>query len=647
VSVCVIIMMNTDTVLSCISADAATAAGAVPVVVIPVNQGPVDTGIRVPVERITVEELARRQQAERAERLDQTEPVAPTKQVECDGPAAEASGLDPRLPTNVAVLQRMVNEMKEALAGQRLRTAELEQVVQCLESRLHRQPREVWSKDQPPLFPDMHPQASDTASAEETTPTAADTPADPPATTLTTEPDAAKKRTKKKHGRRSLAELAKTLPRERREHPLTEAERLCPCCGKLRCKIGEQTTYQVEYVPAKLICLEHAQFTYSCTHCPEHIVTAPKPPQPIDRGLPGPALCALVTASKFDDYLPLYRQELILSRYGLFFARSTLCDWLMALGDLVKPLVARMKADIFQSRVLQTDGTSIEVLLEKQPQTRTGYFWPYLGDDAHPGVVVDFSLDKRKEHPQSFLAGFTGYVQVDAYSAYDGCFICDANASHPKVEVGCWSHTERYFEAALATNPAQAAEGLAFIRSLFTLEAHAKRDHLSETEVLALRQREAAPILDEFKKWLERVKDEVLPKSPLADAIRYTRNQWEALRRYTEAGYLAMDNNGTERINKLMARGRVNWLFVGSPRGGETAALLLSLVVTCRRLHMDSFAYLRDVFTRLPGMLPSQLDELLPHRWLATHPEARHPPQRCGHGHGDPSPRRRRRPRPA
>ena len=299
--------------------------------------------------------------------------------------------------------------------------------------------------------------------------------------------------------------------------------------------------------------------------------------------------------------------------------------------------------DIFQSRVVQTDGTSIEVLLEGQRQTKTGYFWPYLGDEAHPHVVVDFSLDKRKEHPQRFLNAYAGYVQVDAYSAYDGCFLSNADTEHPKMEVGCWSHAERYFTAAADSDPVRAAEGLGFIHALFALEAQAKRSRLAETEVLALRQRDAVPILADFKTWLTQTQPQVLPKSPLNDALRYTLNQWEALRRYSDTGFVALDNNATERINKLIARGRVNWLFVGSPRGGETAARLLSLVVSCRRLHMDSFLYLRDVFTRLPSLPADRLDDLLPARWLQSHPEARHPPERQGHGHADPRPRRRRR----
>ena len=597
--------MNTDA--SHLSTPASAATAAVPAVVIAVHQEPVDSGIRLPVERVTLDELHRR---------------------------LSAAAAPPPLPSNVDVLQAMIAELRQALDGQKQRVAELEQAMDALIRRLQRTPRDAWPADQPSLFPEAPTSA---AAPAETGPESNR------AATTSVEPGPSNKKKGKGHGRRSLEELLKSLPLQRREHALAEAERVCPCCGRPRRHIGEQTTQQLEYVPAKLVCVQHAQFTYSCPYCPEHIVTAPKPPQPIDRGLAGPGLLALVTASKFDDYVPLYRQELILNRAGLFLARSTLCDWLMALSTLVRPLVERMKENIFRSRVVQTDGTSIEVLLEGERQTKTGYFWPYLGDEAHPHVVVDFSLDKRKVWPQQFLSDYRGYVQVDAYSAYDGCFIANSEPSYPKMEVGCWSHAERYFEAARDSDPSRAAEGIAFVRALFAVEAQAKSGHLAETEVLALRQREAVPILDDFKIWLDRARDQVLPKSPLADALRYTLNQWAALRRYTETGFLTLDNNATERINKLIARGRANWLFVGSPRGGETAARLLSLVVTCRRLHMDSFLYLRDVFTRLPGLPAERLDELLPHRWLEEHPEARHPPERQGHGHADPRPRRRRR----
>jgi transposase len=614
-----------------LSAATAEADATVPTIIVPVNQDAVDSGIRVPVERVTLEELWRRQAADRAARNASPSPLASER---------IADELDPNLPTHVGVLHAIIHQFQEVTARQSQRIAVLEKAVDALVRQRQRPASAAGSVDQLLLFPDDKPEGVAVPSAE---PSAEDTastlPADDPPPPPPLEPPPAPAR--RGHGRRSRQRLLEELPRERREHTLTEAERLCPCCGGLRQKVGEQVTHQLEYVPAQMLCVEHAQFTYSCPHCPEHIETTPKPPQPIEGGLPGPGLLAMVVAHKFDDYLPLYRQELMHARYGAFLARSTMCDWLQAMADLVEPLVDRMREEVFRSRVVQTDGTRLQVVQRGQSSTRTGYLWPCLGDAEHPYVVVDFSLDKRKEHPQAFLRPYRGYVQVDAYSAYDGCFISDTE--NPKIEVGCWSHAERYFEEAELSDPRYAAEGLAFIRTLFDVERRAKEQRLAEHEVLALRQREALPILAEFRTWLTGTRERVLPKSPLSTAIRYILNQWPALCRYTEAGFLSLDNNATERINKLIARGRVNWLFVGSPRGGVTAARLLSLVATCRRLHMDSFLYLRDVFSRLPGLPPSRLEELLPDRWLAAHPQARYPPERQSHGHGDRRPRRPRR----
>jgi len=636
--------MSTDVSTAESSGRADAAADAAPTVVIRVNDpNPPDTGIRLPVIRVPARQLVEQAQerAEAAEararaaeaRAEAAEARAAAEARPAQARASAAPGCDTHhLPSDPVVLQHLVVELQAALSAQRQRVAELEAAMEDLLRRLYRTPREHWDPNQPLLFPDIHPDALATAAD---TPTVPEVPA---------EPEAATKRKKAKgkpHGRRRLEELLPHLPKERLEHTLTEAERICPHCGKVRAHIGEQLSHQAEYYPARLVHVEHAQFTYSCRDCPEHIVTAPKPPQIIDRCLAGPALLAHVTSSKFDDFLPLYRQELILSRCGLFLARSTLCGWLADLAQALQPLVQRMRDVLFQSRVIQTDGTLIDVLMEGQRQTQTGYFWPYLGDYDHPVVVVDFSLDKTKEHPQRFLDPYTGYVQADAYAAYNGCFLPDS--PKPKTEVGCWSHTEGYYDDARDSDPLLACQALAFIQALFAIEADAQRDHLAEAALLALRQRQAVPILNDFKVWLDDAQPRVLPKSPMGQAIGYTLNQWTALNRYTEAGFLPIDNNATERINKLIARGRVNWLFVGSPKGGETAATLLSLVLTCRRLHMDSFLYLRDLFTRWPAHPRERLDELLPHRWLAEHPEARHPPQRQGHGHGDPQPRRRRR----
>lgn len=515
------------------------------------------------------------------------------------------------LPRDPDVLRRMIGELVEAIRSMRQENTELRQRLDALLRRLYGPRAEQPDPNQPLLFAEL---ATAISPREEAAPMPAE-----PDPSFTARP-------KKPHGRRRLEDLLPKLPVERREHLLSEVERLCPCCGGLRCKIGEQTTQQLEYVPARLVRIEHAQFTYSCPRCPEHIVTAPKPPQPIDRGLPGPGLLAGIITHKYDEHLPLYRLELTLWRYGLFVARSTTCAWMAACAELLRPLVARMKADLFQSRLIQTDSTAVSVLVEGQDQAVTGHLWDYLGDAAHPQVVFDFSVDHCKEHPHDFLAGYTGYVQADACSGYDGLFV--PNGKYPKIEVGCWAHARRYFEEARDSDPEWACVGLGYIGGLFTIEARAQQEQLGEAEVLALRQREAVPILTSFGQWLEGVKDQVLPKSPMASAITYTTNQWQALNRYTEAGFLSIDNNASERINKIIAISRKNWLFVGSPQGGETAAVLFSITATCRRLGMDAFAYLRDVLARLPTTPVEQLDELLPDRWLKTHPEARYPPER-------------------
>jgi transposase len=527
-----------------------------------------------------------------------------------DSAKVESLTIDP------VVLQRMIAELVTALQTMRQENAALRQRLDALVQRFYGPRSRPDNPQQLLLFPEVPPAAAP--------PQAESAAVAPPTEPL--EAEAPTGRRRRGHGRRRLEELLPRLPVERIEHVLTEAERTCPCCGGLRDQIGEQTTQQLDYQPARLIRVEHAQFTYSCPHCPEHIVTAPKPPQPIDRGLPGPGLLAAIATHKYDEHVPLYRQELSRWRDGLFLARSTTCTWMAAVAALLRPLVECMKQELLQSRVIQTDSTGVPVLIDGHDATQTGQLWVYLSE-AEPGyVVVDFSVDHKKEHPQQFLADYTGYVQADAHAGYDGLFA--PGAAHPKVEVGCWAHAHRYFEAARVSDPALACQALGFTGALFDIEAQARKDHRSEAEMQACRQRASVPILADFHKWLEATAALALPKSPLGEAVRYACNQWPALQRYTEAGFLEMTNNASERMNKIIARGRINWLFVGSPQGGVTAAILFSITTTCRRLEIDAFAYLRDLLTRLPSQPPDRLDELLPDRWRATHPEARYPPQR-------------------
>jgi transposase len=421
------------------------------------------------------------------------------------------------------------------------------------------------------------------------------------------------------HGRRRLPD---SLPRRRIIHELSEAERRCPCCGKLRAKVSEEISEQLEFQPAVFYVNEHVRYIYACQDedCTASVVTAPKPPQPIDKGLAGPGMLAFVATSKLAEHLPLNRLEDVTCRYGIHIARSTQCDWMAACAQLARPLYALMVRRTLASKVLGTDDTTVPLRDGQLDHTRTAYFWAYVGDHEHPYICYDFTTSHSREGPQKFLQGFRGYLQGDAYSGY----IEIALASNGKIKhAGCWAHARRYYHRAREKAPTQAVhEALAYIQRLYEVEDEAAE--LSSADRLHLRRDKSAGILNEFHQWLQQQAAVVLPQSPLGEAINYTLNQWQSLSLFLEDGDLPLDNNRTEHALRQQVLGRVNWLFVGSGRGGETAAVLYTLVATCKRLRIDPFAYLRDVFTRLPEIATDKpVEDLLPDRWIDGHPESR------------------------
>lgn len=423
------------------------------------------------------------------------------------------------------------------------------------------------------------------------------------------------KRRRKGHGRRALPAH---LPREQRRYELAEAERQCPGCGRARQEIGEETSEQLEYVPAAFKVIEHVRVKYACRRCEEHVSLAAKPPQPVEKGLPGPGLLAQVVLSKYGDHTPLYRQEDIFSRHGILIRRSTLCDWIASAADLAEPLYERMCELVRQSKVIHTDDTTVPLVDPLAGRTRPARFWAYVGDAAGPYSVYDFTESRKRDGPATWLTGFSGYLQADAYGGYDGLY---QDPRRNIVEVACWAHTRRYWWEARTTDAARAHQALAFIARLYQIEAAAKQ--LSPADRCALRQEQAVPILAEFGTWLTNIARDVLPKSPIGEALRYTQNQWQALERYTTDGDLSIDNNLSERTVKIAALGRKNWMFVGSPKGGRRAAVLLSLVASAKANHVEPWAWLRDLFTHLPDATAETLDALLPDRWLKANPNSR------------------------
>lgn len=413
------------------------------------------------------------------------------------------------------------------------------------------------------------------------------------------------------HGRQRLPDH---LPRKRVVYDLPESERRCPQCqGELK-PIGEEVSERLEFIPASLYVLEEVCPKYACEKgCT--VVTAQKPMQPIEKGLPGPGLLAHVVVSKYGDHLPLHRQEGMFEREGVKLSRSTMCDWTGRCAELVSPLYELMKEQVLSSKVMQTDDTPVGVLDRSLPRTRTGRIWTYVGDKDHPYTVYDYTASRSRDGPVAFMKGFNGYLQADAYSGYEALY---QDRKQDVTEVACWAHARRKFFDAQSSDIMRSMVMLAYIRLLYNVEREAKDMKLNAEGRLALRQAKSVPILDDIKAYLQREQPNVLPKSPEGQAIAYTLSNWDALMRYCEDGDLEIDNNGAERSLRGVAVGRKNWLFFGSDNGGQTAAILTSFIATCKRLEINPLTYLRDVFDRISAHPVNRLDDLLPNNWKAA-----------------------------
>jgi len=421
-----------------------------------------------------------------------------------------------------------------------------------------------------------------------------------------------------RRGRRNLAAF-ENLPVIRKEHDLPEDQKPCPCCGNARDKIGQESTWQIEFFPGHFARVEHVQVKYACKHCERNadnpqITLAEKPLQPIDKGMAGPGLLAYVVTSKFADYLPLYRLQNIFERNGFEIDRATQSVWCGDVADLLRPLYDLMVRRVLSSHVICTDDTVMPMLWpEKTKQAR---MWVYVGDAANPYNVFDFTLSRSRDGPAKFLAGYTQTLLADAYGGYDGVVV-----GNDITRAGCWAHARRKFVDAEKTHPQIAAEAVGWIKRLYAIEERGKA--LEAAARLALRQQESVPILLSLKDRLFAWRDQLLPKHPMSEAVGYLLNQWNELNVYTTDGVVPIDNNTSEREMKRIVLNRKNSLFVGNERGGQTAAILSSLTSTCRRHNINPQRYLTQLLTNLPATPISQLSEWLPDQWQRRNPSPR------------------------
>jgi len=411
---------------------------------------------------------------------------------------------------------------------------------------------------------------------------------------------------KKQGGGRSAP--PSSLQARKEEHRISANELPCPCCGEPREIIGFDVSHQIEFVQTLFETIQHIMFKYACKKCNGQIVAAQKPYQPIDKGLPGPGLLAKIATDKFWLHLPLYRQEQVLKALSIPICRSSMCRWLKEIAELLAPIVGRMRHLILSSRVIQSDATTLPVIKKGLGKTHKGYIWVYRGDAYHPYVFYDYSDTEHSIYPERILKGFAGILQTDGTNKFNDIIEKGATAAN------CWAHVHCYFEDAWKADPVTAEFPMGLIKSLFDIERLAVT--LSAADRKDLRQRLAKPKIEMLKAWLDDAKFVELPKTKLGEAISYTLNRWPALLVYLDHPFVEISNNASERSIKPMVLSRKNWLFAGSEEGGKTAATLMSLIETCKRLSINPFEYLKDVLTRFPSAKTSQIDDFLPDRWL-------------------------------
>jgi transposase len=421
-----------------------------------------------------------------------------------------------------------------------------------------------------------------------------------------TEEDDTHRRRKRRGNRKPIP---KDLPRERVEIDVDPEMRVCPDCGQDMQCIGEHICEELEYVPALLYVIEYALKKYACKKCQTGVVMERVPERPIKKGRPGPGLLAYVLVSKYQDHLPLYRLERIFGRHGLELSRKTLCGWVQAMAELLRPIVESMRREMFKSRVLQADETPVKVQDPNlKGKTRKAYIWTYGIPDAE--VVYDFRMGRSRDGPLGFLADFDGHLQTDAYAGYKELF-----RGGRVVRLGCWAHVRRKFNDAQGEKPEFGRIVVAAIQKLYRIEREAKAKGLIGETLVVYRREHALPTLKQIKSLLQTQQARVLPKSGMGAAIGYALGQWDDLLRYVDIPDAQIDNNSAERSIRGVAIGRKNWLFVGHPNAGPKAAIILSLVETCRRLGAEPFEYLKDVISKL-SKNPDHADALTPRAWL-------------------------------
>jgi len=428
-----------------------------------------------------------------------------------------------------------------------------------------------------------------------------------------------KKPKRKGHGR---APFAPHLPRETIELDLAAEERSCPSCGKEMCLIGEDITERGHIVPAKVIVHRYVRKKYACPDG-HALRTAAAPEALIDRCKYEPSAYAHVATAKYCDHIPLNRLSGIFKRHGVHLPKQTMWDMLVKVDELVaQPVLKQMRSEILESAVLHADETPVKVKIEGGKGSSQAYVWDWRapgGDDADKSLV-QFTLSRNRHGPKQMLGKWSGTLITDGYSGY-----AEVSRENGIRRAGCWAHARRGFKQALDLKIQGAASVLVHIQRLFWLERAMKRRVASRkqktADLIKLRRRVRATrsrvVLDRIYRAAAAVEanHSTMPKSKLGKSIGYLFNQKEPLSVFLEDPRIEPHNNDSERDLRHVVLGRNNWLAFASPRGGEVASRLYSLVLSCKHAGADPEAYIEDVLLRVSTTPAREIASLTPWAW--------------------------------
>jgi transposase len=409
------------------------------------------------------------------------------------------------------------------------------------------------------------------------------------------------------------APLPAHLPRERVVVPGPTA---CPCCGGVLRKLGEDVTETLEVIPRQWKVIQTVREKFTCRSC-EAISQPPAPFHVIARGRAGPSLLAMILYAKFGQHQPLNRQSDTYRREGVDIDTSTMADWVGSGAAVTMPLYELIRRHVLAASRLHGDDTTVPVLAKGR--TTTGRLWTYVRDDrpfggpAPPAAVFFYARDRGGEHPSRHLAGYAGILQADAYAGFNDLYGVDRKPG-PITEAACWAHGRRkFFVLADVAKAPLAIEAVRRIDVIFAIERDI--NGLPADQRLAVRKTRIAPLVTELESWMRTERARLSRHADVAKAMDYMLKRWVAFIRFLADGRVCLTNNAAERALRGIAIGRKSWLFAGSDRGGERAAVMYTLIMTAKLNNVDPQAWLADVLRRIADHSASRLDELLPWNW--------------------------------